>query len=143
MFESELALMAALRKLYKTLDDSLSRNLKELGVSTTDYLIMSILNGTGPIPMQKLREYVLISSGSITYATNRIIGKGYVMKVQDHDDKRMYHVQLTSKGEIFYAQINEQHLPYISQLLSSFSNEELKKITKEITNLSNSVEDNK
>lgn len=143
MFETELTLMAALRRMYKTLDDSLSRNLKELGISTTDYLIMSILNGTGPIPMQKLRDYVLISSGSITYATNRIIEKGFVMKVQDEEDKRMFYVQLTSEGEEFYHDINEQHLPYISKLLSSFSKEELAEFTNAITHLSDSVEKSK
>ncbi|WP_105618666.1 MarR family winged helix-turn-helix transcriptional regulator [Vallitalea okinawensis] len=143
MYEKEMKLMTALRKLYKTLDDSLSKNLKELGISTTDYLILAVLEGTGPIPMQKLGDYLLITSGTITYATNRIINKGLVMKIQDNDDKRKFFIKLTDDGYDMLRRVNREHLPYISKVLGSFSGDELDDITETIKKLIISVEKNK
>ncbi|PAB60154.1 MarR family winged helix-turn-helix transcriptional regulator [Anaeromicrobium sediminis] len=143
MYEKEIKLMTALRKLYKTLDDALTKNLKELGISTTDYLILAVLEGTGPIPMQKLGDYLLITSGTITYATNRIIDKGLVMKIQDNDDKRKFFLKLTDDGYDMLRRVNREHLPYISKVLGSFSGDELDEITETIKKLIISVEKNR
>ncbi|WP_432666758.1 MarR family transcriptional regulator [Wukongibacter baidiensis] len=143
MYEKEMKLMAALRKLYKTLDDSLSKHLKELGISTTDYLILTVLEDTGPIPMQKLGDHLLITSGTITYATNRIINKGLVMKIQDNEDKRKFFLKLTDDGYDMLKKVNKEHLPYISKVLGSFSGDELDEITETIKKLGASVEKNK
>lgn len=143
MYEKEMKLMAALRKLYKTLDDSLSKHLKELGISTTDYLILAVLEGTGPIPMQKLGDHLLITSGTITYATNRIINKGLVMKIQDNEDKRKFFLKLTDDGYDMLRRVNREHLPYISKVLGSFSEDELDDITETIKKLIISVEKNR
>lgn len=143
VYEKEMELMAVLRKLYKTLDDSLSKNLKELGISTTDYLILTVLDSTGGIPMQKLGEHLLITSGTITYATDRIIKKGLVIKIQDNDDKRKFYLTLTDDGYDMLRRVNREHLPYISKVLGSFSGDELDEITETIKKLAISVEKNR
>lgn len=143
MYEKEMKLMAALRKLYKTLDDSLSKHLKKLGISTTDYLILTVLESTGPIPMQQLGNHLLITSGTITYATNRIINKGLVMKIQDNEDKRKFFLKLTDNGYDTLRRVNKEHLPYISKILGSFSSDELDETTKTIKKIGTAVEKNK
>ena len=143
VYEKEMKLMAALRKLYKTLDDSLSKHLKELGISTTDYLILVVLDGTGPIPMQELGDHLLITSGTITYATNRIINKGLVIKVQDSEDKRKFFLKLTDVGYDTLRRVNKEHLPYISKVLGSFSGDQLDEMTETIKKLGTTVKKDK
>lgn len=141
MYNKQIKLMVVLRKLYKTFNDSLATDLKRLGISSTDYAILSVLESTGAIPMQKLGEHVSITSGTITYATDRIIKIGLVKKIQDEVDKRKFFIELTKNGSIALKNINSEHLPYLSRVLGGFSDEELDEITGTIKKLGISVQE--
>ncbi len=142
MYDKEIKLMIVLKKLYKTLNDSLAKDLKRLGISVTDYAILSVLESTGAIPMQKLGELVLITSGTITYATDRILKVGLVKKIQDEFDKRKFLIELTETGYETLKNINSEHLPYLGKVLGSFSGDELDEITGTIKKLGISVQEN-
>lgn len=143
MYEKELRLIEALRKLYKNLDDSLAKHLKELGVSSSDFLMLSVLEKTGPITMQILGEHLSITSGTITYVTDRAISKGLVMKIQDSEDKRKFFLKLTDFGHETLSRVSSEHLPYIRKVFSAFSDDELDEITGTIIRLGVSVKKNK
>ena len=143
MYEKEIKLMTVLRKLNKSVDNVLATDLNKLGISATDYSLLSILESSGPIPMQEIGKYLNITSGSITYAVERLVKNNMVSKVQDITDKRKFMVELSACGKNKLKLVNENHLPYLAKVFGSFSKDDLDNITETIKLLGKSMEKNK
>ncbi len=143
VYDKEIKLLSSLTKLNKVLDGCLIIHLKKLGISRADYVILNVLRGSGPMPMQQLGDYLKITSGTITYATNRVISRGLVKKTQHKEDRRTFYIELTKQGYETLERINKEHLPYISKIFGSLSNEDLDDITENIRKLDASVTKNR
>lgn len=53
----------------------------------------------------ELARELAVSKPSVTAITQKLITAGYVKKIQSQDDRRVYHIVLTPKGE----RLNEMH----------------------------------
>ena len=58
------------------------------------------------------------------HTVNKMLKLGYIEKVQDEQDKRVFWIQITEKGRHTFHKIHEEHLKYLDHLLSDFSEEE-------------------
>lgn len=140
MYDQEIKLITVLSKMNRSLNDRLGQNLKSHGITTTDYVILTVLRDYGEIPMQKIGELVFITSGTITYATNRLIKQGMISKRQDSDDRRKFFIKLSVVGENRLKDVNEKHEPYLADLLSDFSSDDLVGFTEMAKRIGKSVE---
>jgi DNA-binding MarR family transcriptional regulator len=70
-----------------------------------------------------------ISKPSVSAIVGTLIRKGFVEKVQDHDDKRVYHVVITEKGREFDKIHQQVHAQMVNSLLSGLDQEEIRLLT--------------
>ena len=49
---------------------------------------------------------------------NKLIKKGYVVRCQSDEDKRIFFVDLTEEGKKFYDDMSVKHLAYVDQMIS-------------------------
>jgi DNA-binding MarR family transcriptional regulator len=77
----------------------------------------------------EIAEACQITKPSVSAIVGTLIRKGYVEKVQDADDKRVYHVVVTEKGREFDRLHQQIHQRMVTTLLSGLSDEEINTLT--------------
>ena len=68
------------------------------GMQLSEFAIMEVLKHKGPLPITAIGEKVLLTSGSMTAAIDRLEAKGYVRRRRDAADGRRFLVHLTDVG---------------------------------------------
>lgn len=119
-----IKLMVTLNKMSYYLLDSLSKDLQKRGLCSSEYSILAHLNAVKKEKTQKLGQISYITSGTITHIVTKLIKSGYVTKEVDEFDKRIFWVKITQKGRNVFNKIHTEHIEYLSELLSDFSEEE-------------------
>jgi MarR family transcriptional regulator, 2-MHQ and catechol-resistance regulon repressor len=101
----------------------------------SDFQIMEVLLHKGPLPINAIGEKVLLTSGSMTAAANRLEKKRLVKRVQDPSDGRCFYIHLTDEGRDIIEKAfisHEQNLEKIAAVLSPDERNELVRLLKKI-----------
>ena len=118
-------------------------SIAQTGLGLSDFTIMEALLHKGPLPINQIGEKVLLTSGSMTAAVDRIENKGLVKRIQDPSDGRCYYVHLTKKGRktirTAYAK-HAENLEKIASVLSEKERNELIRLLKKIGFFAESLE---
>lgn len=139
--EANIKLMVVFGKMAHAFQDKLSCNLEELGMPFGIYPILAHLNEVGRAKTQKLGEVAVITSGTITHTVNKMVKLGYVDKVQDEEDRRVFWVQITAHGREDFSRVHEEHIKYLTYLLEDFSEEEIDLMTEQMKKLGKIIND--
>ena len=110
-------------------------SVKQSNLCMGDFAIMEVLLHKGPLPVNTIGEKVLLTSGSMTAAVNRLWKRGFVRKVRDAADGRMFHVHLTGRGRRVIEQAYSRHaqnLEKIAAVLTTAERAELARLLKKI-----------
>ena len=118
-------------------------SIAQTGLGLSDFTIMEALMHKGPLPINRIGEKVLLTSGSMTAALDRIENKGLITRIQDPSDGRCFYVHLTKKGrqaiKKAYAK-HEKNLEKIASVLSDGERKELVRLLKKIGLFAQSLE---
>jgi MarR family 2-MHQ and catechol resistance regulon transcriptional repressor len=118
-------------------------SIAQTGLGLSDFTIMEVLLHKGPLPINRIGERVLLTSGSMTAAADRMESKGLVTRIQDPSDGRCFYVHLTKKGrqtiKTAYAK-HEKNLEKIASVLSDGERIELVRLLKKIGLFAESLE---
>jgi MarR family transcriptional regulator, 2-MHQ and catechol-resistance regulon repressor len=74
------------------------RSIEGTGLCASDFAILETLLHKGPLPVSVIGRKVLLTTGSITTAVDRLVGRGLVARKEDPADRRVRLVQLTTRG---------------------------------------------
>ena len=118
-------------------------SIAQTGLGLSEFSIMEALLHKGPLPINRLGEKVLLTSGSMTAAINRLQIKGLVKRIQDPSDGRCFYVHLTKKGRKTITTVytkHEKNLEKIVGVLSDNERQELIRLLKKIGLFAESLE---
>jgi len=104
-------------KAAKAVDAVDRASIAETGLSVTDFAILEVLLHKGPLPISTIGEKVLLSSGSMTAAVNRLEKRQLVKRVQDPADGRYFYVHLTPSGRQSIEEAFEKHSANLERLV--------------------------
>ena len=110
-------------------------SIAETGLNLSDFTIMEALLHKGPLPINTIGKKVLLTSGSMTAAVNRLGKKGLLQRIQDPSDGRRFYVHLTKKGRSVIQQAYEVHknnLEKMAEVLTPKERNELVRLLKKI-----------
>lgn len=110
-------------------------SIADTGLNLSDFSILEALLHKGPLPISSIGEKVLLTSGSMTTAANRLIERGLVDRVQDVSDGRSYHLHLTKSGRRLIEGAYAEHarkLEEIVEVLSAAERTDLVRLLKKI-----------
>jgi MarR family transcriptional regulator, 2-MHQ and catechol-resistance regulon repressor len=96
-------------------------SVRATGLGLSDFGVLEALFHKGPLPVNALRHKVLLSSGSMTAAVDRLEQKGLVKRVATPDDRRSRIVPLTDQGSRVISKLFEVHARDMERAFSSFS----------------------
>jgi MarR family 2-MHQ and catechol resistance regulon transcriptional repressor len=98
--------------------------------SLSDFAVLEVLLHKGSLPVNTVGEKVLLTSGSITTAVNRLEKKGLVKREKSELDGRVVLVHLTYTGRERITQAFAQHAENLDQLFEVFNDEERTQFAK-------------
>ena len=85
------------------------RSIDALGICRSDFAILEVLLHKGPQPIHAIGKKILLTSGSLTTAVDRLEKKGLVERSWEHADRRVCEVHLTPEGRRLIARAFRDH----------------------------------
>jgi MarR family transcriptional regulator, 2-MHQ and catechol-resistance regulon repressor len=92
-----------------------------LGMCASDFGALETLLHKGPLPVNALGRKLLLTSGSITTAIDRLERRGLVARRNDPDDRRARVVHLTPAGRGLIQKAFAAHAADMEQAVSALS----------------------
>jgi MarR family 2-MHQ and catechol resistance regulon transcriptional repressor len=98
------------------------RNIGRQGfASLSDYAVLEVLLHKGPLPVNRIGEMILLTSGSITTAVQRMEKKGLVRRERSEGDARVVLVHLTDEGRELIGRAFVDHAANLDALFDVFT----------------------
>jgi MarR family 2-MHQ and catechol resistance regulon transcriptional repressor len=111
-------------------------SISQLEMCGSDFAILEALLHKGPLPINEIGKKILLTSGSITTAVDRLEDKGLVERRAHGTDRRAKVVHLTKDGKKLITRIYADHAHDMEQLaaasLTKKERETLIKLCKQI-----------
>jgi len=85
-------------KAYDAMSRRARENIRGIGLGLSDFAVLEVLLHKGPLPVNTIGVKVLLTSGSISVAVDRLEARDLVRRCQDTGDRRVSVVSLTDEG---------------------------------------------
>jgi MarR family transcriptional regulator, 2-MHQ and catechol-resistance regulon repressor len=97
------------------------RSIEHLELGGSDFAVLEALLHKGALPVNEIGKKVLLTSGSITVAVDRLEAKGLVERRASADDRRARIVHLTREGRKLITRAYAEHAADMERLASELS----------------------
>ena len=94
-------------------------SISDLEMCGSDFAVLEALLHKGPLPINELGKKVLLTSGSITVAVDRLESKGLAERRASGTDRRAKIVHLTKAGKELIARLYADHAADMERLASA------------------------
>ena len=95
------------------------RSIVELEMCGSDFAVLEALLHKGPLPVNEIGRKVLLTSGSITVAVDRLEARGLVERRTHGTDRRARIVHLTKEGRKVITRVYADHAADMERLAST------------------------
>lgn len=92
-------LWTVLVRCYRAVSQIAERSVEEAGLCLTDFAALEALLHKGPLTITEIQAKVLLASGSMTAAVDRLEEKGLVVRRPAPVDRRAKFLELTPEGK--------------------------------------------
>ncbi|MFC5701423.1 MarR family winged helix-turn-helix transcriptional regulator [Cohnella faecalis] len=121
---ASLKLFVVLSKAYKAVMDHAVKDMKQHGLSPSEFTVLELLYHKGKFPLQQIGEKILVTSGSVTYNIDKLEKKGYLKRIPCDDDRRVTFAGITEAGQQLFDRIFPDHAAAIHSVMRGLSSEE-------------------
>jgi MarR family 2-MHQ and catechol resistance regulon transcriptional repressor len=94
-------------------------SISQLEMCGSDFAVLEALLHKGPLPVNEIGKKVLLTSGSITVAVDRLEEKGLVERRAHGSDRRARIVHLTKEGKKLITRAYADHAADLERLASA------------------------
>lgn len=105
-------------KAARAIEQNAIRSVSRLGLGLSDFAVLEALLHAGDQPVNVIGRKVLLTSGSITTAIDRLATKKLVRRIAHPEDKRTRLVQLTEQGRRTIEEAFRQHACDMEETMS-------------------------
>ena len=99
-------------------------SIARTGLNPSDFGILEALLHKGPMAINTIGSKVLLTSGSMTAAANRLVGKGYIKRVKDPADARCCLLHLTDSGRTLIEGVYADHQKNLERIVRDMNEKE-------------------
>ena len=108
------------------------RSITNAGLCLTDFAALEALLHKGPLTISQIQDKVLLASGSMTAAIDRLEKCKLVFRKSTSSDRRARIVELTQEGKRVAAEYFEKHAKDLEALMSVLSTEEKRQVYRSL-----------
>ena len=117
-------LWLVLWKAANVLEGQALSHIGTLDLCISDFGVLELLLHKGATPVNKIAKTVMLTSGSITPAVDRLEKRGFVERKNDPVDRRVRFVRLTRSGRNFIASAFKEHEKVMERAAASLKHSE-------------------
>jgi MarR family 2-MHQ and catechol resistance regulon transcriptional repressor len=117
-------------KANKAVEEVDRRSICHTGLNITDFMILEALLHKGPLPINDIGRKILLTSGSMTAATNRLMERNLIEKIQDPADGRRFYLHLTKKGLKMISRAYRKHSDSLTELFGCLDQAERNELVR-------------
>jgi MarR family 2-MHQ and catechol resistance regulon transcriptional repressor len=118
---SAVHLWLILWKAFRAVEAAANRSIAEFDMGVTDFGVLEALLHKGPLSVKQIGEKVLLTSGSMTAAVDRLERRGLVTRNDDARDRRARIIQLTPQGRELIEHAFACHRDVLEHALEGFA----------------------
>ena len=118
-------LWIVLARCHKALSLLVERSVAHAGLGLSDFMILEALLNKGSLTIGELQVKVLLASGSMTAAVDRLEKKGCIVRKADAHDRRARVLELTREGRKLMTSIFAGHIAELEQWMSVLNEKEM------------------
>ena len=122
-------------KAYKSIETVDRLSIVSTGLCLSDFAVLELMLHNGPQPVSMIGQKVLLTSGSITTAIDRLQHRQLVIRDRDPNNGRVIRVRLTAKGTILIQKAFAKHdlnLERVAGVLTPGEGRELIRLLKKL-----------
>lgn len=106
-------------KAARAVETYAEHSIGELEMCGSDFAVLEALLHKGPLPINEIGKKVLLTSGSITVAVDRLESKGLVERQASGTDRRARIVHLTKDGKELIKRLYAAHATDMERLAAA------------------------
>lgn len=113
------------------------KNLRDHGVtlSMTEVHILESIEKSESNMMSAIAKRLMVTQGTLTVSTSKLVKKGYVERVKDEKDKRIVRLKLTDKAQSVLDEHDRFHQEMIEKLLNELELDKEQELIQSLRNL--------
>ncbi len=110
-------LWTVLARCYKAMSSCVERSVADAGLGLTDFMMLEVLLHKGPLTITEIQGKILLASGSMTAAVDRLETKGTVVRRAMAGDRRARQLELTPRGRQLIERVYQVHKDELEGLM--------------------------
>jgi MarR family transcriptional regulator, 2-MHQ and catechol-resistance regulon repressor len=132
-------LWIVLARCHHALNLLVERDIAGLGLCLSDFMVLEALLHKGPLTIGEIQAKVLLASGSMTAAVDRVESRGMVVRKAVPGDRRARRIELTAVGRHLIEKVYKQHAQHLEDAAAVLDEEEKKQVYDGLRKLGRSV----
>jgi MarR family 2-MHQ and catechol resistance regulon transcriptional repressor len=121
-------LWMVLARCYRAVSQVAERSIAETGLCESDFAALEALLHKGPLTITQIQAKVLLASGSMTAAVDRLERKGLVVRRFTPADRRARVVELTPEGKRLVQTAFRSHAAELEAAMSVLNETEKRRL---------------
>ena len=121
---SAAKLWTVLAKCHRAMSLVIEQDIVGLGLCLTDFMVLEALLHKGPLSITAIQGKVLLASGSMTAAVDRVEKKGWVVRTFTAEDRRARVLELTPQGRRLIEKVYAGHEQHLEEMMSALDSKE-------------------
>ncbi len=115
-FSTDLQRLTYRLARYQGISDRLL--LEHIGVTTAQAYTLLSIPPAASLTMNELSEALWLANSTVTRTVDQLVEKGLVERIEDHEDRRVVRVRLSTEGQKSQAAVNRELQNFFEQALS-------------------------
>jgi MarR family 2-MHQ and catechol resistance regulon transcriptional repressor len=128
-------LWLVLAKCYRAISKRVESSIEALGLGLSDFMALEALYHKGPLTISEIQGKVLLASGSMTAAVDRLEEQGWVLRTSSAKDRRARVLELTPEGRRVIKAAYKEHTRDLGEAMSVLSEADKEVLYKQLRKL--------
>ena len=121
-------LIEIITKLIGDLEAVFVKKYQEEGFTARQIVYIDTINTLGNPNLGEIAKALKLSKPSVTAIVDKLESKGYIEKFQSDEDRRSFHVHLSTKGKNLVKMHGETHNKIVDMLQNNLDSKDLKNL---------------
>ena len=121
---ASLQLILSIGRSFKFVDDYVRPRMLQLGLTMTEFSVLSVLFHGGPVPLGQLSDRILLTGASTTYTVKKLEERKLMTRTRLSGDNRVVMGAITQKGRELMTRIQPLHAQHLIEVMHSLTTED-------------------
>ena len=130
MKDTLVELIEIITKLIGNLEAQFIKKFQEEGFTARQTVYIDTINMLGNPNLGEIAKALKLSKPSVTAIVDKLASKGYIEKFQSDEDRRSFHVHLSTKGKNLVKMHGETHNKIADMLQNNLDSKDLKTLVR-------------